>query len=355
MPRLVASNKEKTMKMTLIRNALAAVVLWLSLFAGAHAQHKLLLSTFFPSTHPIYAEVMVPWARGVEAATQGRVKVEFSPSSLAPPPGQLDMVQKGIADITLQFTGVVPNRLQLELVTELPGPVADSARMSQALWSTHERFFRKAGEYKGLHLLALVAFPPQELFCAKEPYTTLEQLRSAKIATTPGTAAHQYGAVTTGVVAGPAVRFFETVSKGIVDAYAGVTPIDVMSFNLAPSTRCAIRFPDLRTAGSFALVAGERKWKEIAEGDRAAIDAISGKAFAERMAVMDRANAAATQKLLDAGVKFHDASAQFTAELKKAWSFLDEEWIREAGKRGIDGATALEYYRAQVRGGGTAR
>ena len=28
----------------------------------AHAETKLLLSTFFPSTHPVYAQVLVPWA-----------------------------------------------------------------------------------------------------------------------------------------------------------------------------------------------------------------------------------------------------------------------------------------------------
>ena len=333
-----------------------AVAVFGLLFAHgiALAQTKLLLSTFFPATHPIYADVMVPWAKNVETATQGRVKIEFSTSSLAPPPGQLDMVQKGIADVTLQFAGVVPNRLQLELLTELPGPVSDSARMSQALWRTQERYFRSGDQYKGLHLLALVAFPPQELFCVKEIYASVEQLRGAKIATTPGTAARQYGAITNGVVAGPAVRFFETVSKGIVDAYAGVTPIDVISFNLAPSTRCAMRFADLRTAGSFALVMSDRKWKEISESDRAAIDAVSGAAFAARMSAMDRANAASMQKLAESGVEFVDAGPALTAELRKTWSFLEEEWIREAGKRGVDGAAALKYYREQVRNGGAA-
>ena len=327
----------------------------LSIAQGAAlAQTKLLLSTFFPATHPIYADVLVPWAKSVEPATQGRVKIEFSASSLAPPPGQLDMVQKGVADVALQYTGVVPNRLQLELLTELPGPVSDSARMSQALWNTHERHFRSADQYKGLHLLALIVFPPQELFCVKGLYSTMEQLRAAKIATTPGTAARQYGAITNGVVAGPAVRFFETVSKGIVDAYAGVTPIDVISFNLAPSTRCAMQIPDLRTAGSFALVMSERKWKELSEADRAAIAAVSGAAFAARMSAMDRANVASAKKLADGGVKFLDASPELTGELRKAWSFLDDEWIREAGKRGVDGAAALQFYREQIRSGGSA-
>ena len=33
--------------------------------------------------------------------------------------------------------------------------------------------------------------------------------------------------MTSGVVAGPAVRYFELVSKGMVDAYVSVTPLDV--------------------------------------------------------------------------------------------------------------------------------
>lgn len=339
--------------MAKIRAAFAALAFALATVPGdVHAQTTLLLSTFFTSTHPIYADVMVPWAKSVETATQGRVKIEFSPGSLAPPPGQLDMVQKGIADVTLQFAGVVPNRMQLELITELPGPVSDSVGMSRALWNTHERFFHKADQYKGLHLLALITFPTQELFCVKELYSTIEQLRAAKIATTPGTPAHQYGALTGGIVAGPAVRFFETVSKGIVDAFAGITAIDVISFNLAPSTRCAINFQDLRTAGSFALVMNERKWKGLSDADRAAIDATAGAAFADRMSAMDRANTASIKKLSDAGVAFIDADPTLNAELRKAWRFLEDEWITEAGKRGVDGAAALAFYREQVQKAG---
>lgn len=334
-----------------IRGALAAIAL--AAAASAQAETKLLLSTFFPSTHPIYARVLVPWAKDVEAGTQGRVKVEFAASSLAPPPGQLDMVQRGIADVALQFTGVVPNRLQPELLTELPGPVASSVQMSQALWTTHERYFAKdAARYKGLHLLALVVFPPQEFFCVKECPSGIEQIRSSKIATTPGTAARQFGALTSGVVAGPAVRYFEVVSKGIVDAYVGVTPIDAISFNLAPSTTGMLRLKDLGTAGSFSLVMNAGKWSALGAADRAAIDKLSGAAFGARMAVLDETNVAAAKKLADGGMKTHDAGAAMVGGLSSAFAFLDDDWKREVNRRGIDAAAALAFYRSQLQAGG---
>ncbi len=321
----------------------------------AHAETKLLLSTFFPSTHPVYAQVLVPWAKEVETGTQSRVKVEFATSSLAPPPGQLDMVQRGIADVALQYTGVVPNRLQPELLTELPGVVGTSAQMSKALWATHERFLAKDdSRYKGVQLLSLIVFPPQEFFCVKACPTSVDQIRSSKIATTPSTSARQYGALTNGVVAGPAVRYFELVSKGIVDAYTAVTPIDALSFNLAPSTTGMLRMRSLGTAASFALVVNPRKWSSLEAADRALIERLSGASFGARMAALDEANVASLKKLADGGVKFQDAGAQLNADLHKAFAFLDDDWKLEAAKRGIDAAAALKFYREQLQVDGGA-
>ncbi|MGE0315406.1 MAG: hypothetical protein AB7P21_27640 [Lautropia sp.] len=315
---------------------------------AASAQTKLLLSTFFPPGHPIVAKVLVPWAKDVETSTAGRVKIEFASSSLAPPPGQLDMVQKGIADVALQYTGVVPKRLQPEMLTELPGPGASSVQMSKALWATHERYFQKDARYKGVKLMSLFAFPNQGFYCLKECFTTIDEFHSAKIATTPGTAARQWGALTSGIVAGPAVRYFEVVSKGIVDAYAAVTPIEVSSFNLAPSTKGVLRFKNLETAGSFAFVLNQRKWDGLGDADKAAIARLGGAAFADRLAALDEASAASVKQMKEAGFKFSDASDALNAELRKRFAFLEKEWIKDAKTRGIDGTAAVKFYREQL-------
>jgi TRAP-type C4-dicarboxylate transport system substrate-binding protein len=319
---------------------------------GAQAQTKLLLSTFFPQTHPLYAQVLQPWARDLEKATNGELKIEFSPSSLAPPPGQLDLVAKGIADVSIQYAGVVPNRLHLLLMTEVPGAAATTTTsaeaMSVALWRTHQKFFQPADEHKGLSLLAQIVFPVQDFYGVKEaPLTSIEALKSAKIATTPGLHAKKWGAVTTGVVAGPAFKYYELVSKGTVDAYAAATAIDVFSFNLAQYTKYALRFPDLGTAGSFSLVLNEGKWKSLSPRIQEAVTRLSGEAFARRAAELDRVSEANMKKLRDQGVSFMNAPAGLNAELKKAFAFLVEEWIAEAVKRGVDGKAALEFYRAE--------
>ncbi len=317
--------------------------------SAAAAQTRLLLSTFFPPPHPIYSQVMRPWAADVEKATDGAVKIDFSPNSLAPPPGQLDLVVKGGADLTMQFAGVVPNRLATLLVTEIPGQTSTSEAMSVALWRTHEKFFAAAGDHKGVKVLGVVAFPPQGFFGVGEPITSIEQLKRAKVATTPGNSAKGFGAVTPGVVAGPAVRYFELVSKGMVDAYAAVTPADVMGFNLGRYTKSWVQFASLGTAGSFTFVMSESKWKTLPPAAQEAIARLSGEAFSLRMSALDRANDGAIQTLKEQGVSIVKAPAAFEADLGKAFGVIEQEWLAEMGKRGVDGSAALAFFRAEQK------
>lgn len=317
--------------------------------APALAQTKLLLSTFFPQGHALYARMLAPWARDVEKSTNGALVIEFAPSSLAPPPGQLDMVAKGIADISAQYSGLVPNRLHLPLVTEVPGLATTSEAMSVALWRTHEKFFHPADEYKPVKLLGLLVFPPQDFYGVTDnPILSIDQLKAAKIAATPGMIARAYGAVTTGIVAGPAFRYFELVSKGSVDAYAAATPLDVISFNLARYTKYVVRMQRaVGTAGSFALVLNDKRWNGLDGKLKAALERSGGENFARRMVELDRAAAENDQKLREQGVKYLEGPPAYTEALRKAFAFMADDWIAEANKRGVNGRAAIDFYRAE--------
>ncbi|MCK9513916.1 MAG: TRAP transporter substrate-binding protein DctP [Pigmentiphaga sp.] len=315
----------------------------------AQAQQKLLLSTFFPTMHPLYSKVLVPWAEAIEEKTDGRVVVEFSASSLAPPPVQFDMVQRGIADIAVQSPGMMPDRLRPDVITELPGVGGSAVNVSKALWRTHEAYFDQDDRYRGVHLLSLFAFPPQAFFCVKPCPTSVDEMSRLRMATLPSTAARQYGKVTSGVVAGPMARFFELASKGTIDAYGSATALDVLGFNLASSTEGALRFDNLSTAGSFALVMNPRAWAKLSPQDQAIITELSGEAFAERLAALDEAESGAWKKLEAEGVTLQQANAEMNTQLAKEFAFLDDEWTAAMKERGIDGAAALGFYREQLR------
>ncbi|WP_264214342.1 TRAP transporter substrate-binding protein [Leisingera thetidis] len=317
------------------------------LLAGtARAETELLFSTFFPPQHVLVKDVLVPWAEKVAEATDGEVTVTFAASSLAPPPKQLDMVQDGIADVTVQFAGVVPNRLTTLLVGAVPGPTGTSEAMSRALWRTHEAHFDVAEEFDRLQLLSLFALPPQMMFgTTGAPISSVEEMKSARIATTPGTAAKAFGAVSSGIVAGPAFRYFELVSKGMVDAFVAVTPIDVIGFNLAPYTKTATDMGSLGTAGTFSLVMNERKWRRLSEEDRDAIMSVSGEYFAGLLGAVDARNSEVIEQLKADGVRFVTLSEEMEADLRDAFAPISEDWIASVTAKGVDGAAALDFYR----------
>ncbi len=80
--------------------AAAAMLALPALGGSASAEEtKLLFNLFFPKQHSFPVGMFYPWAENVAKATNGRVKVEFSASSLAAPTRQFDMVSKGIADV----------------------------------------------------------------------------------------------------------------------------------------------------------------------------------------------------------------------------------------------------------------
>ena len=63
---------------------------------------ELNLAHFFPATHPAETELIQPWAKAVEEATEGRVKITSHPAqTLLQADGVYDGVVNGIADIGL--------------------------------------------------------------------------------------------------------------------------------------------------------------------------------------------------------------------------------------------------------------
>lgn len=327
----------------------SAATLALAASPAALGQTKVLFSSFTPPTQFMNQRVFPNWIKDLEAATQGRVKIEVSPSSLAPPPGQLDLVLKGGADLAWQNSGVVPNRLAMNQMTQFPSPTASSEIMTRAIWRTHEKFFGPAGEYKGLKLIALFMFPANDLFMVKDRLSSLDQIKHMKILTNPGEAAKAWGNLTTGVVALPVVRYFDLVSKGTVDAFTSMPVGDLIGLNLWKHTKYVVDLKDAKNAATFALVMNEAKWNSISRADQAAIEKISGEGFANYMKAVDDLMDEVVKKVTADGLQFITAPDAVIDSVMRAFASSETDWIGEAKKRGVDGRAALDFYRAQVR------
>ena len=93
-------------------------------------------SNWLPPTHPMVTEMLNPWAKDVEQATEGRVKIQVLPP-LGTPASHYDLVRNGVADMTIGVHSYTPERFKLTEMVELPMTAENAQVNSLAYWRDH--------------------------------------------------------------------------------------------------------------------------------------------------------------------------------------------------------------------------
>jgi TRAP-type C4-dicarboxylate transport system substrate-binding protein len=316
----------------------------------AFAETTILFSPFAPPNDVINTGIIFPWAKEVEKVTEGRVKIKFSDTPLAPPPQQWEMVTQGIADAAYQFNGFEINRLYLPQIAHLPflGPSAEAS--SLALWQVYEKHFKSAGEYRDVHLIGLLVGPTGQFYSLNDNVLDdVAKFKNLKMWALPGVPARAMAKLGASVVPGPAVRIHDVVSKGIVDAFAGIAVYHADAYNGIQFAKSVTVLPGGISAPSFSVILRKAVWDAIPPADQKLVNSVSGEALAHKASVWDKGDAEAWKRFLGRGGKRVDASPAFTESLAKEWSFFDDEWIANAAKRKVDGKAALADYRAELK------
>lgn len=326
-----------------------SMVLWLALPSLAHATTTLVINAFLPPQHIFNVAVMRPWAADVERVTQGRVSVVFPPTSIGSPQQQWDVVRKRIVDGAYIFNGLIQNKTSLVQLAHLPLGSSTAVGMSVALWRTYVKYFEPAGEYRDVHLLALVVFPSGSIYSLKRPATSMDSIRGVKLWALPGVASTLMDRAGAGVVATPASKMSELVAGGTVDGFVGIPDMDAVRFNVMRYARYETAVPGGVTAPSFSLFVNRQVWGSISQADRDAITALSGEAFARRMAVLDAANTRAHAESVAQGLKQVDPPATFVEALRNLAQPMNRKWLANAARLHVNGPEGLAYYRAQAQ------
>ena len=91
------------------RNALVVTTTIVTLFAGASvAQTVLTASSWVPPSHTL-SMAQKEWCDLLEKNTSGKMKCNILPRSVSAPPGTLDAVKNGLADISFTVHGYTPS------------------------------------------------------------------------------------------------------------------------------------------------------------------------------------------------------------------------------------------------------
>lgn len=215
-----------------------------------------------------------PWAKSIEKATKGRVKVIIYPSnSLAKAKENYDATIDGIVDIGWIAIPHYKGRFPLtEAFSIIPGTgIKDPVIASRIAWSLYKKFPEMQAEFKDVKVLFLHAFAPRSIG-AKVPIRTIEDLKGMKIRAAGGEAKMLEAAGASPIFTVPG-DIYLNFQKGVIDAVTmgweghasfGVTEI-AKYYTVVPA------FP----GPLFVMFVNKNKWNKLPSDLQKAIMSVS--------------------------------------------------------------------------------
>lgn len=326
-----------------------AIALGLSLIApAASAQVTLNVNTWVPPSHLLVADVVMPFCKDVEGATQGRVKCNLLTKSVVAAPQTFDAVKDGLADISFIVPGYTPGRFVLADAPEFPFMGDTSEALSVAYQRVYEKMLAKYDEFKGVHVLAVFTHGPGQIYNTKRAVTSLKDLDGLKIRVGGGLVNEVAKVLGTVPMLKPAPESYELMSQGVADGVFFPKELP-LSFKLVPLIKHITYVPGGLYNTSFAHIVNETKWKQISDADRAVITKLSGVELARRTGkAWDATDAKGEKAVRDANIPIVTADAKFVAEIKDKTSGLEKAWFERAKAKGADGSAILAAIRAEL-------
>ncbi|MDJ0947958.1 MAG: TRAP transporter substrate-binding protein [Alphaproteobacteria bacterium] len=324
----------------------AAATLLTALAGPAMAETKLVMSSWLPPRHPIAVNAMKPWAKKVKEVTEGRVTVRVLAKPLGPPPAHYDMAADGVADITYGLHSFTKDdRFARSRIGQFSFIGDDAVSASKAFWNVYAGTLDAQAEHKGVKLLGLFVHGPGILHNKVRKIEKAEDLKGLKIRTPGGYIAELMGDLGATTLFMSSGEVYEKLSRGVIDGVT-FTYEALTAFKLTDDLKYSMRVPGGLYNTTWFVVMNEAKWKEISPKDQAAIEAISGEAFAERVGkAWNDADEKSIGKIEKAGIEIYDAPPELLDAVKGIAARHEAEWSAEIKKDGFDGEAALKSLR----------
>jgi TRAP-type C4-dicarboxylate transport system substrate-binding protein len=323
-----------------LRAALMAALGWLAAALPAGAQEVTLrLHQFLPAQANVPTNLLHPWADRVEAASNGRIKIERYPAMQlgGTPPQLIDQAQDGTVDIVWTLPGYTPGRFPTTEVFELPFVMTNAKAASQAYWDMFEKHM-KDGEFADVHMIATWVHGPGVIH-SRQKVEKLDDLKGMKLRAPSrivNTLLGHLGAT--------------ALSRGVIDGA-------VVPWEVAPSVKIEelvshhTEFAEgqaLYTA-TFVLAMNKARYEALPDDLKKVIDDNSGRELSALFGwTQEHYDGPARQLAVDRGNTILRLDADATARWKDAAQPVIDGWIEEMNGRGLDGAALVDEARALI-------
>jgi TRAP-type C4-dicarboxylate transport system substrate-binding protein len=237
---------------------------------------ELRLSTFVPPVHVIYREIITPWAKEVEQATKGEVKITLYPSMQlgGKPPQLYRQVSDGVVDMTFTLPGYTSAALPRTQMIELPGLKKDGIEATNMMWDIVDPFLLP--DYKDVKIIALWGAEDAGLMTRSKKIEKLEDLKGLRMRAPSAQQAKQLEKMGAVPVAMPITQVYRSIERGVVDG--SMVPFStIVDFRLGEVAKAYTIPGPLFGRSSFLIAMNKKKYDSLSPASRAAIDRLSGR------------------------------------------------------------------------------
>ena len=315
--------------------------------AAALAQDKpveMKFGSWVPAQHTLAKTGFEPWAKSVEAASGGSIKVALFPAQqLGKANDHYDMARDGIAEITYINPGYQAGRFPIFSAGDLPFLMSKPGPGSAAL----DAWYRQYAGTEMKDVKYCFAHVHIGTIHAKKPITEPSQIAGMKIRSANGTVAQLMTSLgaTNVQVSAPEAR--DAIEKGVADAITFPWN-SIISFGI---DKAVTHHTDMRLYAAAFVWAINKPWYEkLSANQKKVIDNHCNNEWAARVgADWGAAEDAGEEKL--AKTPGHTIVKLTPAQLdawKKAAEPISAQWIAAADKAGINGKAALDDLRKEL-------
>lgn len=305
---------------------------------------ELKLAHFMSPKHPMHRFVMVPMAKDLAAATNGKLTIRIYPAGALGkgPKAQFKRAATGVADITFGLHGYTSNQFPRTLMVELPGISNGPVQATKMMWAVYKTHLQP--EYTKVVPLALWTNDNAVLISRDKPVRSLADLKGMKIRVPSKLAASLIKAWGGTPVPMPVPKVYNALKTGIVDGvFIGASGI--RSFKLAEAGNYVTTGLPATVAG-FYLVMNRTSYNELSLEEKSALAKVSGRARSLKAAAAYARAGVGGLKLFAKTKTVIALSAAEAAKFKAIADKVVAGTIAGLEKKGIAGRSIYKAMRA---------
>ena len=330
--------------------ALSSLLAWGS---AAAQQITLRVHHFLPATSSAQVKLIQPWCDKINKESGDRLKSQIYPSmQLGGTPAQLfDQARDGVTDIIWAVPTYSAGRFTKSEVFELPWMASSAKAGSQALWAFVDK--NAQDEFRGvkrifMHLHDGALFH----FTSKQP-KTLEDMKGLKIRAATRANSRMLAALGATPVQMPLPAVPEALSKGVVDG-AAVPWEGTPAVKLSEIAKYHLDVPanSPRISNTIFLFAmNQAKYDSLPADLKKVIDNNSGLAVSAWAGEVGFDAVVEPFKKIakDNGGTFYNLPDAEYQRWVKATDGVDDDWMKDAANKGVDGKKLIEEARALIK------